>query len=1408
MSPLGAPPLIRYDGVMSRDITPPVVVLVHHPDDSAAALALAGTLREKHGIEVWVRGWEVVPGDNIVEMIDGGLARALGGLILLSGRVLTDWERAQYDALVARAEKRRDEGMFVMPVLLGADVKVPPLLESWAPAPCADVSTIARAILKHAGFDLGDAVALGKLLHPPPNVELELVLRRDGAHIVAQIANAEQRSHMPEGEARELRGKLRGAGTTRERRATAGENPLAEIGHQLADVLAGPVAAALSAGLDPRADRGHALLRVRADDPELLTLPWEAAILGDLGALALIPRTTLLRVSSSKAKYRPAEVPGPLRILVAVASPADDLGIEREQEVILDALEARAERERRQQRTVSQFHVAFIDESLATLDALREQLDAEPFHVLHISAHGGPGELLFEDLDGKPAPTTAEQLANLLLEVKHPPSLVVLSACSTAAPGEDVDRLHVAQVLLDAGVPAVIAMQGPVGDGYATELAHHLYRRLALSDAPSPARALADARRDVEHARQDHARRGAHFAAEQPEYGTPVAYAIDELGDHALYDHTRPFQAAPPLPALIEVPGMPERPLGWVVGLRAFTRTVRGELKQRAGFVLTGMGGLGKSSLALRVLSQVVRAGWGVVAKVGTFSLADLAREFLAQLDAQKMPARMSVPGREWFAALRERSDRKADDSNLLEALCGLLTHEPIVLLLDNFEDNLVRQPDQPLVTLAAGAVRSASIREGTREAVEQLAVACRGRGALLITSRYALAGLTLRQHDLPSLNSAAVRRLLFRLPGLQKLPATERAKVLETFGPHPRALEFANALVRIDQGDWDDVFEDIQNKILALTERRNDESPQDLDATPAERLACARRLAAEDVLLHALLATLDADTRRFLVAIAVFRRGVPGDALDAVARAVGLDRDGRWQRHAVRVLQDRTLLTETGPGMRIEAAGPRTWRQSWMVHRWTAAELHTAPNLDLQVAHGAAANWWLTPRQLDWDDALEGLEHLLLAGRFSEASSRGLGLFVYAMEHGLLLSARALCERLLELLPREDSDYAVWLGSSAELCAKFGDSPEAEGRLLEAVLLILGHLTHLPEDASLQRSLSVSYEKLGDLHRALGNTDLAGHFFENSLSIIKHLADAEPDRADLQRDLSVSYNKLGDLNVELGNGEQVREFFEASLSVITRLVEAEPGSADFQRDLACSSERLGYVHRGLRNADLSRGFFEDALAIRKRLVAAEPARADLQRDLAASCSNLGDLHTALGNADQARRLFEDALFVLKRLVDAEPGRVDLQRDLSGSYEKLGDLHRVLGNAHLSRRFFGDSLDVTQRLVDAEPTRADLQRDLAASYERMAIVESDRALPWLSAAVAIRRQRLAAEPASAVVRRELAITLLQYAENAEQDETVNILRESYGLLRDLHRRGALEAQYHALVAQLHQLLGD
>ena len=61
-----------------------------------------------------------------------------------------------------------------------------------------------------------------------------------------------------------------------------------------------------------------------------------------------------------------------------------------------------------------------------------------------------------------------------------------------------------------------------------------------------------------------------------------------------------------------------------------------------------------------------------------------------------------------------------------------------------------------------------------------------------------------------------------------------------------------------------------------------------------------------------------------------------------------------------------------------------------------------------------------------------------------------------------------------------------------------------------------------------MQRDLSVSYNKLGDIAEIRNDYKTAEGYYAKSLEIDERLAKKYPDDPKMQRDMSVSYNKLG----------------------------------------------------------------------------------------------------------------------------------------------------------------------------------------------------------------------------------------------------------------------------------------
>lgn len=230
-------------------------------------------------------------------------------------------------------------------------------------------------------------------------------------------------------------------------------------------------------------------LRVRLqfdlDDPtiaRIAELPWE--LLYDTKQRTFLVQSSDITVvrglstlkSGTTTDMKP--ITGPIRVLLAMADPERTLNLKAESAKIMKELDALVERQASATGVRREIEAEFLED--ATFAQLEEKLDKEDFHIIHFMGHGDfdaahQGQLRFND-----EWRSAKDLALVLRNEKNT-RLVTLNACRTAessgAPGVD-PFAGVAQALVNAGIPAVIAMQFPVSDKAAIAFSSRLYSEL------------------------------------------------------------------------------------------------------------------------------------------------------------------------------------------------------------------------------------------------------------------------------------------------------------------------------------------------------------------------------------------------------------------------------------------------------------------------------------------------------------------------------------------------------------------------------------------------------------------------------------------------------------------------------------------------------------------------------------------------------------------------------------------------------------------------------------------------------------------------------------------------------------------------------------------------------------------
>lgn len=213
-------------------------------------------------------------------------------------------------------------------------------------------------------------------------------------------------------------------------------------------------------------------LFIGASAAELHAVRWET-LHDDTGAPLLMSEHILFSRYLTSGDWQPVRLRprGSLRALALIANPSD-LG-----DYHLGAVDVAGELERVRAGLGDIALTTLAESGQATLDnllaALREANNAEePYDILYIVAHGalvmGDSWLWLENADGKTARVAGNDLTMRLSELRQRPRLVALAACQTSGKGAETrsaDEGALAALgprLAEAGIPAVIAMQGSV----------------------------------------------------------------------------------------------------------------------------------------------------------------------------------------------------------------------------------------------------------------------------------------------------------------------------------------------------------------------------------------------------------------------------------------------------------------------------------------------------------------------------------------------------------------------------------------------------------------------------------------------------------------------------------------------------------------------------------------------------------------------------------------------------------------------------------------------------------------------------------------------------------------------------------------------------------------------------------
>ena len=569
-----------------------------------------------------------------------------------------------------------------------------------------------------------------------------------------------------------------------------GSTALRDLGEKLFNFLDGDERWFSQALTDPQG----ATLRIAAGQ-RLRHLPWEL-VARDGSYLAVSESAPLLPVRAASAVPGAAVAPGnrPLRVLFMASSPEGVepvLSYEAEEAGILAA--------------TADTGTELVVEESGTLDGLRftaESYGPGYFDVLHVSGHATIDQetpkFLVENELGSPARATAGQIARAM--DGQWPRLVFVSGCLTGGASDHGTIPSMSESLVQAGAPAVLGWALPVGDVSASEFAARLYRDLAAGRPLD--HAVVTARRELYagHSRSWHLLRV--YANK-----SPLAPMVTPRYTPGL-DQIKVRQAADEfLDPQTQLSRVASR-ANFVGRRRVIQRCLR-TLRQPLGtsgaaeaLVLAGMGGLGKSTLASRLLERMPthqRVVW--FGRVDLTKFRELTSKVTFQNLDQQVEADRILARDEIGLAVRLRY-----------LFGGPLGQIPCLFVFDDFDEGNLEERDGGHVLSSEMAQILPALLKAIRET--------NSLSRVMITSRYQFptpTGTTIRVESLETLSDVEqtkkVANLLNLRPGSLTVPTAIKDRAIQAASGNPRLLDWLDKIIADPALDVDTLIAAIENE-------------------------------------------------------------------------------------------------------------------------------------------------------------------------------------------------------------------------------------------------------------------------------------------------------------------------------------------------------------------------------------------------------------------------------------------------------------------------------------------------------------------------------------------------------------------------------------------------------------------
>jgi tetratricopeptide (TPR) repeat protein len=1008
-----------------------------------------------------------------------------------------------------------------------------------------------------------------------------------------------------------------------------------------------------------------------------LNLPWECLHDGH-SFLSLNRQTPFARLPWGQHPSSPSPLNEPLRLLVHITAPSDlgqhqILNTAREEELILSTLI--------ESHRIGRIEIEFT--ANGSVEALKTALHDFSPHILHFVGHGvfdeNTGFLWMETPDGCKREITYIEFAELITQHTQQSRtlrLIFLSACQSAIAPQSGDYIHLAPYLVESGIPAVIAMQFSIPDSAAMTFSSMFYQMLS-HDQPVDV-AFTEARNALTHEEKD-----------LVDFVIPVLFLTHPMCLQVQQVLPQGNYLQPPL----DVATLSAAPN--FVGRRNELRVLQGGLDPQAGgwraAVIYGLGGMGKTALALQVAKRMATQFEGV--KAIRLTATTTAQTILDHLAAFLLVnnARFHHPS---VATFIHRKNEQAPIEHKAVALIEILRTHHLLLIFDNYEDVLQHGQMVSHMVSIAGSNALSQQDTGIDPDLQKLMVLlikdASSSSRFLFTSRVDFNPITGEDRDniighipasemsfrdtvylMETLSSLAQLPVAV-VPRLQQTPSSETSPLsmrdlYERIGGHPYTIRlFAEYAQRGSCETALACIEDVQKELINFT------------------------------LLNRAVAKLPKRARTLLQKMAIYDEPVP---IDGLAFLMYRKKDTLSPvADEVQQLQHWSLLTRLPQSNYALPAAVREWARLNMDPQKRQRLLMRAARFWLKVAHVS----------LELEDYLHAHHYLLLAGRYKEVAAVIIDIIHILADRGQLeLELQLITQIMYEVRGYNQYYFLLELIRVYTMLGYYDSSEKLLQEFLEGYGMVQA-------DGSLKSIIPVSMflpwaMRQSEVARRRGNYEIAKNYCEMALKI----AMSSNNPSFNQNFVGNALHALGLIHHCQGEYQQAVEYYEQALTIHTQLEQQEA--------IIIAQRELGLLHYRL-------GHKREAVILQEKALnlARESENPILVADTLMSNVNryLYD-HTP----KEAREVFEEALALYQK--------VGHQEGVSNALHSLGQILEVEGKYEEAEKYYNEALKIAEAMGDQRGT-ADTLSQLGVLYGIQGKYEQEQGLQERS--LAIRRE--------------------------------------------------------------------